>query len=78
MKMEPVDRLPERRQRHDLRDFIEQFIEGPDEVVRIDFTDQDYKTAQVCYHCLHAAGKRSRHPMSVHIRGKEVYLVKRG
>lgn len=78
MKMTPVDRLPERRQRHDLQDFIEQFIEGPDEVVRIDFTDQDYKTALVCYRCLHAAGKRSQHPISVHIRGKEVYLVKRG
>lgn len=78
MKMVPTDCLPERRYRHDLQDFIEQFVDGPDEVVRIDFTDQDYKTAQVCYKCLYNAGKRSRRPMSVHIRGKEVYLVKRG
>ena len=78
MRMVHADCLPERRQRHNLQDFIEQFMNGSDEVVRIDFTDRDYETAQVCYKCLYAAGKRSRYPMSVHIRGMEVYLVKRG
>ncbi len=76
MKMVPVNEIP-RRRRHELQDMIAEFVNGDDNIVKIEFTDYDYKSARVCYCCLGNAVRRSgfQH-IKVAIRGNEVYLRK--
>ena len=76
MKLIPVEAVPERRGRHHLQDLIEEFVKGDAEVVQIDFSDHDYKSAQVCRSCLGVATKKSGHPIKVSLREGVVYLSK--
>ena len=76
MKLIPVEAVPKRRGRHHLQDLIEEFVRGNDEVVKIDFSDHDYKSAQVCRSCLGVAAKKSGHPIKVSLRENVVYLSK--
>ncbi len=76
MKLIPVEAVPKRRGRHHLQDLIEEFVKGDAEVVQIDFSDHDYKSAQVCRPCLGVATKKSGHPIKVSLREGVVYLSK--
>ncbi|WP_295757853.1 hypothetical protein [uncultured Oscillibacter sp.] len=76
MKLIPVEAVPKRRGRHHLQDLIEEFVKGDAEVVQIDFSDHDYKSAQVCRSCLGVATKKSGHPIKVSLREGVVYLSK--
>ena len=76
MKLIPVEAVPKRRGRHHLQDLIEEFVKGDAEVVQIDFSDHDYKSAQVCRSCLGVATKKSGHPIKVWLREGVVYLSK--
>ena len=57
MKLIPVEAVPKRRGRHHLQDLIEEFVKSDDKVVKIDFSDHDYKSAKVCRSCLGVAAK---------------------
>jgi len=76
MKFIPVDSVPDRRYRHPLQDMIEEFSNGENDIVKVDITERDYKSARSCYSCLHAAIKKSRHPVKVMFRDGEVFLSK--
>ena len=76
MKLIPVEAVPKRRGRHHLQDLIEEFVKGDAEVVQIDFSDHDYKSAHVCRSCLGVATKKSGHPIKVSLREGVVYLSK--
>ena len=76
MKLIPVEAVPNRRGRHHLQDLIEEFVRGDDRVVRIDFSDHDYKSAKVCRSCLGVAAKKSGHPIKVSLHENVVYLSK--
>ena len=76
MKMIPVEAVPNRRPRHHLQDFIEEFARSNDQVVMIDLDEHDYKSAKVCRSCLGVAAKKSGYPIKAKIRDGVVYLTK--
>lgn len=76
MNLTPVESLPERRMRKDLQQMIMDFVESDLEVVRVDYTDSDYKSQKVCYGCLHTAAKRSGFSIRVCIRNGQIYIIK--
>lgn len=76
MFLTPVNELPARNAKHRLQDFIEEFVKSDYDIGFVNFTDLDYKSAKVCYSCLHTAVKRSKAFVKVHIRGENVYLTK--
>ncbi len=77
MKLTPVDSIPKRRaSRHNLQDFIEEFVNSNAEFVRIDLSEHDYKSYIVCANCMRVAVKRSKRPIKVFIRDGNVYLSK--
>lgn len=76
MKLIPVEAVPKRRGRHHLQDLIEEFIRSDERVVKIDFSDHDYKSEKVCRSCLGVAAKKSGYPIKVSLREGVVYLSK--
>lgn len=76
MKLIPVEAVPKRRSRHHLQDLIAEFVKSDDKVVKIDFSDHDYKSAKVCRSCLGVAAKQSGYPIKVSLREGIVYLSK--
>ena len=76
MKFEKVEFIPKRRTKHHLQDFIEEFISSDAKIVKVIFSDEDYKSSKVCRSCLGVAVKQSGHPIKVSLRGEEVFLSK--
>lgn len=76
MRAIPVDNLPKRRTRHRLQDFIADFIKCEAKVVKIEFSERDYKSAKVCRNCLDVAAKSSGYSIRACIRDGQVFLVK--
>lgn len=76
MKLIPVESIPIRRRRHPLQELIEEFVSSDTDIVKIDFSDRDYKSPSVCRMCLGVAVKKSGRPITVHIRDGEVFLKK--
>lgn len=77
MKMIPVSDIPSAvRMRHDLAGFIKEFVKSGEEIVRIDFTEYDYKSATSCRSCLYNSARRHGYNIKVIKRGDEVYLRK--
>lgn len=77
MKLIPVDSIPNIRQnRHRLQDLIEEFVNSEAKIVKVDFSEDDYKSSEVCRSCLATAIKRSKHSVKVWRRGDEVFLSK--
>ena len=76
MKLIPVEAVPKRRGRHHLQDLIEEFVRSDAQVVKIDFSEHDYKSEKVCRSCLGVAAKHSGYPIKVSLREGVVYLSK--
>lgn len=77
MKLTYVEKLPEMKCKpKKLQKLIEEFCESGREVAKIDFTEHEYKSPEVCYSCIWTAIKRSKRPVVIHIRKGEVYLTK--
>lgn len=74
MKLIPVESVPERRGKHRLQDLIQEFVDSSADVVKVDFSERDYKSASVCRSCLANAIIRSRCSVKVWRRGDEVFL----
>ena len=78
MKLVNVTELPKgkRTMKHDLLEMIDGFVESGSELVKIEFTERDYKNANSCYANMHRAAKNSNHPVAVRMIKNEVYLIK--
>lgn len=77
LKMEKVEKVPEvSRSKKKLQQFIEEFVNGDAEVVKIHFDDTDYKSAKVCCSALRLAIIRSGHKIKVFKRGEDAYMAK--
>ena len=76
MKLIPVDAIPKVSGYHKLQELIEEFVNGDAKIVKVDFTEDDYKSPAVCRSCLAAAIKRSKRSVKVWRRGNEVFLSK--
>lgn len=76
MKFEEVESIPKRRSKHHLQDFIEEFVNCDAKIVKIIFSEHDYKSSKVCRSCLGVAAKKSGHNIKVSLRGKDVFLSK--
>lgn len=77
MKFIKVDTIPERKAYdHKVRDMVEDFINGRDEIVKVDLSDGGYKNQMVAYTCLKGVVKRSKSPIKVIMRNGEVYLTR--
>ncbi len=75
MKLVPVKSIP-KRSYHPLQDMIEEFARSDNKIVRIDFTEHDYKSSKVCYSCIWNGVKRSGHMIKVTRRGEDVFMSK--
>ena len=76
MKLIPVDAIPKVSGYHKLQELIEEFVNGDAKIVKVDFTEDDYKSPAVCRSCLAAAIKRSKRSVKVWRCGNEVFLSK--
>jgi hypothetical protein len=78
MKLVAVESVPNRHRtsKHRLQDTLAEFINGESDIVRIELSDHDYKSAIVCYNCMYAAVKRSGYRIKVLFRDGNVYLTK--
>lgn len=77
LKMEKVEKVPEvSNSKKKLQQFIEDFVNGDAEVVKVHFEETDYKSADVCCSCLRIAITRSGHKIKVFKRGEDVYMAK--
>ena len=47
MNLIPVESVPQTKPYHRLQDLIEEFVKGDAEIVRVDFSESDYKSATV-------------------------------
>ena len=48
MKLIPVEQIPKMNGYHKLQDLIEEFVNGDAKIVKVDFTEDDYKSPTVC------------------------------
>lgn len=76
MNLIPVESVPQTKPYHRLQDLIEEFVKGDADIVRVDFSESDYKSATVARSCLGVAVKRSKYNIKVWLRGKQVFLSK--
>lgn len=77
MKLVPTDKIPEfKRKYNKLQEIIEDFVNGPYEVVKVQLKDGEYKNTKSCVGCLRIAIKRSRYSVKVFKRGDDIYLSK--
>lgn len=77
MKLVPTDKIPEiKRNYNKLQEIIEEFVNGPYEVVKVQLNENEYKSFEVCVSVLRVAVKRSRYSVKVIKRGNDVYLSK--
>lgn len=75
MKLTPVNAVPQRGY-HRLQELIDDFVAGDADVVRVEFSETDYKSAKVARSCLGVAAMRSKHNVKVWLRGNQVFLSK--
>lgn len=61
---------------HKLQELIEEFTNGDAKIVKVEFSETDYKSPAICRSCLAAAIKRSKRPVKVWRRGNEIFLSK--
>lgn len=78
MKLTPVDQIPKMNGYHKLQELIEEFTNGDAKIVKVEFSETDYKSPAVCRSCLAAAIKRSKRPVKVWRRGKDRAAVTGG
>ena len=74
MKLTPVGQIPKMNGYHKLQELIEEFTNGDAKIVKVEFSETDYKPPAVCRSCLAAANKRSKRPVKVGRRGNEISL----
>lgn len=75
MKLTPVDQIPKMNGYHKLQELIEEFTNGDAKIVKVEFSETDYKSpAGLAGSCLAAAIKRSKRPVKVWRRGNEIFL----
>lgn len=55
MKLTPVDQIPKMNGYHKLQELIEEFTNGDAKIVKVEFSETDYKSPAVCRSCLAAA-----------------------
>lgn len=75
MKLVPVEKIPYRMNNR-LQDILDGFAESDDDIVKIDFEENEYKSVRVAASVIAVAIKRSRHNMKVSVRGDQVFLFK--
>lgn len=76
MTLTPVESLPKKENRgfrHDLQTLVKEFMNGDARIAKID----GYVFTYSLYNGLRAAVQRSGYPVRVHMRGNDVYLVKK-
>lgn len=48
MKLTPVDQIPKMNGYHKLQELIEEFTNGDAKIVKVEFSETDYKSPAVC------------------------------
>lgn len=61
---------------HRLQQLLDEFEELDTRTVEVIWDERDYKSADCCASCLHAAIKRSRRAIRVAKRGEHIYLLR--
>jgi hypothetical protein len=72
-----VKEIPKRRTaKHNLVDFLEEFMKSDIRSAKIEYDSYDYSSYKSCYANMHRAAKQHGFPIKVLLRSENVYLVK--
>lgn len=75
MRFTKVDEVPKRGAYHDLKDDLDRFMKSGLKIAKIDFHQDEYKSATIAANCLRVAVKRhGLNGIKVILRGGNVYL----
>lgn len=74
MKLTPVDQIPKMNGYHKLQELIEEFTNGDAKIVKVEFSETDYKSPAVAGLVWPRPSKRSKRPVKVWRRGNEIFL----
>ena len=61
MKLIPVDQMPKMNGYHKLQELIEEFTNGDAKIVKVEFSETDYKSPAVCRQPSSGRSVRSRY-----------------
>lgn len=75
MKIVPTDRIPKKGY-HKLQDMIEEFVNGPYDLVKVQIREDEYKNAKSCCSSLYNAVKRSGYKVKICQRGNDIFMAK--
>lgn len=76
MNIIPVDQIPKKRGYHKLQEMLEEFVKSPNDVVKVQIKEGEYKSPSSCVKSLYCAVKRSGYAIKIHMRGDDIYLEK--
>lgn len=77
MKFIEVKEVPRKLYRIDLQNHLEEFMRMNVKIVKVDFNEREYKSAETCRTSFLNAIKRGAFPIDVKCVNKEIYLVRR-
>ena len=81
MTLEFVSKMPEimdSTPRNNLLNTIDEFVNADGRIAVVHTSEQDdYASAVSLYYAMRSAARRSGYPITVHMRGDEVYLAKK-
>ena len=79
MKLIPVESIPKRLVKThvtSLAPVIEDFVHGPHSVVKVDYSNDQYTSAETCVKSIRLAINRNNFPIKICQRGDDIYLMK--
>lgn len=77
MKIVEVKEIPRRRtHKHNLIDFLEEFMDSDMHSAKVEFTSDDYCSVISCYKNMFRSAKDHGFPIKVLLRSDNVYLEK--
>lgn len=78
MTLTPVESLPKRvaNSRNDVEKLLQEFVDSGMKIARVDYYASEYKSSSTLYSSLHFAIGRQNAKVKVHMRNRQVYLIK--
>lgn len=74
MKLTPVDQIPKMNGYHKLQELIEEFTNGDAKIVKVEFSETDYKSPAVAGLVWPRPSSGRSVPVKVWRRGNEIFL----
>ena len=78
MTLTPVKSLPKRsiHGRNDVEKLLKEFVDSGTEIARIDYYADEYRSTESLYLSMRQAIERTQALVRVHMRNRQVYLIR--